>query len=59
MKLSKDSKTDDIIPPENWQCFDDCPVCRMMKRAAEKGREINSKEWERTFAEAEAEIDAV
>jgi len=59
MKLSKDLKIDFVIPSEEWRCFDGCPVCRMMKKAVEEGKEINGKELEEAFTEAEAEIGEV
>lgn len=40
----------------NWMCFDNCPVCRLFKRAAEEGRDISEKEMENAFSEAEKEI---
>lgn len=52
MKLSNGSKLDTIIPPQDWKCFDGCPVCRLMKEAAEKGKEVSSEELESAFAEA-------
>jgi hypothetical protein len=59
MKLSKDFKIDFVVPPEEWKCFDGCPVCRLFKDAAEKGRLINSVELEKAFADAESETDVV
>jgi hypothetical protein len=58
MKLSKNSKADTVVSSEKWKCFDGCPVCRMMREAAESGKEINGKELEKAFAEAEVEVDA-
>lgn len=58
MKLLKCSKLDTAIPPEKWKCFDGCPVCRMMKQAAEEGRGIDEEELEKAFVEAGEEIDA-
>lgn len=52
MKLSKNSKIDSVIPTENWKHYDGCPVCRLMKEAAEKGKEVSSEELETAFAEA-------
>lgn len=59
MKLSRSSKLDSIIPTEKWKCFDNCPVCIIMKKAIVEGREIFSKELERAFAEAETEEASV
>lgn len=59
MKLSKGLEVDCIVSPKEWECFDGCPVCRLFKNAAEKGKLISSVELEKAFANAEAEIDSV
>jgi hypothetical protein len=59
MKSSNKSKSDFIVPPEEWKCFDGCPVCRLLKKAAEEGKEICTKELEKAFTDAEAEIGTV
>lgn len=55
MKFSKKPKKDIAVSPEEWQCFDDCPVCRIMKKAAEEGRELSAEELEKAFARAETQ----
>lgn len=55
MKFSKNSKKDVAVSPEEWQFFDDCPVCRIMKKAAEEGRELSEEELEEAFAKANAQ----
>lgn len=58
MKLSKNPQ-DRVIPTEKWKCFDDCPVCLVIKKAIKEGREIASEEFEKAFAEAEAKEASV
>lgn len=52
MKLSKKVCCDALMP-EKWKCFDNCPVCRLFKKAAEEGLEISGKELEEAFKAAE------
>jgi len=35
--------------------YDDCPICRMMKKAEEKGGQPTEKEVKKAFKEAEKE----
>ena len=49
MKSSNKSKFDFVVLPEEWKCFDGCPVCRLLKKASEEGREIDSKELEKAY----------
>lgn len=53
MKLSK-PKVDSVMP-EKWKCYDGCPVCRLLRKAAEKNLEIDQKELDEAFAKAEEE----
>lgn len=52
MKFLRKPKKDIAVSPEGWQFFDDCPVCRIMKKAAEEGRELSEEELEDAFAKA-------
>jgi hypothetical protein len=38
-----------VISPENWKCYDGCPMCKLLKKAAEKGREISLKRVGKSF----------
>ena len=53
MKRRGNSGDDFVIPNEMWECFDDCPICRALKKAAEEGRELSQDEIEKAIDEAE------
>lgn len=46
-------KTDKtILVSSNDELYDDCPVCRLMKKAEEEGREPTERELEEAFVKA-------
>ena len=53
MKLS--GPPNDSVPSQKWKLFDNCPVCKVLKKIAETGREISEKELEEAFSQAEEE----
>lgn len=50
MKSSDDPKKF-LINSDN-EFYDDCPVCRLMKKAEKEGREPTEKELEEAFVKA-------
>lgn len=55
MKRRGGSGDDFVMPNEIWEYFDNCPVCRALKEAAEEGRELSQEEMEEAISEAEME----
>jgi hypothetical protein len=58
MKSSKGSSTDFVASPK-WKFFDNCPVCRIMKKAILGGKEISGRQLKKAFSKAEAEDHTV
>jgi len=53
MKRSKKPpEKDNVVVSSSWELFDNCPVCRLMKQAAEENREPSQEELETAFAKA-------
>ena len=48
MKTKNKTKVED-----DWEEFDDCPICQAMKKAKENGRDLTSEELLEVFKEAE------
>ena len=44
-----------ISSADNGELFDDCPICRAMKTAAERGRDLTSEELREAFKQAKDE----
>lgn len=41
-----------VLVSSSNEYFDDCPVCRAMKKAVEEGRELSANELEEAFVKA-------
>lgn len=53
--MKPSNRKDGVVSPESWKCFDNCPVCRLLRNAAENGHEISHEELEAAITEAESE----
>jgi hypothetical protein len=49
----------DVLHIDDWRCFDNCPVCRMMIKSVEEGSDFSLIELEAAFTQAEKEGDVL
>lgn len=49
---STKGKGKQIVFSSSGTYYDDCPICRAMKKAEEEGRSLSSSEIEKAFEEA-------
>ena len=52
MKKQKIKQSEQILVNSSDSYFDDCPVCRAMKEAEEKGKNLNMVEIAEAFGKA-------
>ncbi len=48
----KNEKGKKVLISSSESFYDDCPICRAMKKAEEEGRSLSEKEVEEAFAKA-------
>lgn len=54
-KIKKEGVSKFQLVSSSDEFFDDCPVCRLMKRAEKEGRSPTEKEVEEVFAKAKTQ----
>lgn len=52
MKTKNISKVKKLLVSSTDEYFDDCPVCRLMKKVEKEGRSPSEKELEEAFIKA-------
>lgn len=52
VKIKKRLDSKKVLVSSSDEYFDDCPVCRLMKKAEEEGREPTERELEEAFVKA-------
>jgi hypothetical protein len=54
--MTKNPCFDGVCTSEDWKLLDDCPVCCLIKRTMNEGREPTEEELEAAFIEAFKEL---
>ncbi len=52
MKIKKSSDSKEVLVSSSKEDYDDCPVCRLMKKAEKEDRSPSEKELEEAFIKA-------